>query len=88
MNRVTGMQLEELRGEVGRVLRGTISLDEFVRWVARSRHQGGEVSVALMQVADGSMGVDELYCFLAKWHRTSKPANNPSVRVTREMVMA
>lgn len=74
MNRVTAMQKEELRSEVGRVLSGRASLDEFVRWVARSRHQGGEVAVALGHMTSGDMGVDELYCFLAKWHRV-QPSN-------------
>lgn len=69
MERITGQQQAELHDQVGRVLCGRSTLDEFVRWVGRSRWQGSDVGVALAHMTNGDMGVDELYIYLARWHR-------------------
>jgi len=62
-----------LRDEVGHVLHGRTSLDEFVRWYSRTRWTADdEVGEALSQLADGVIEVDDLYVTLAGWHRASR----------------
>ena len=72
---------EALHKEVGKLLQGRVSLDEFVRWHAINGYRlpSSEVNSTLRQFSDGLIGVDGVYIALSRWYRYDAAESTNSI---------